>query len=112
MSKIKFLLFLFCLGIFLYYFGKPEPLKSLKSDFNKILGNSSKKEKEPWTREGREDTVASDNGSFQSKIEDAVSAIEGVDVVSSSSQENDMKPSCAFHEGKFHGMKRLFLRRI
>jgi endonuclease G, mitochondrial len=73
MSKIKFLLFLFCLGIFLYYFGKPEPLKSLKSDFNKVLGNSSKKEKEPWTREGREDTVASDNGTLQSKIEDAVS---------------------------------------
>ena len=73
MSKIKFLLFLFLLGIVLYYWGKPEPFRSLKTDFSKILGNSSQKEKEPWTREGRGDTVASDNGSLQSKIEDAVS---------------------------------------
>jgi endonuclease G, mitochondrial len=74
MSKIKFLIFLFCLGIFLYYFGKPEPMKSLKSDFNKILGNSSsKQEKEPWTREGRGDTVATDNGSLEEKIEEKVS---------------------------------------
>jgi endonuclease G, mitochondrial len=73
MSKIKFLLFLFCLGIFLYYFGKAEPMESLKADFNKILGNSSsKQEKEPWTREGRGDTVASDNGSLQDKIEEVV----------------------------------------
>jgi endonuclease G, mitochondrial len=74
MSKIKFLLFLFCLGIFLYYFGKAEPMENLKADFNKILGNSSsKQEKEPWTREGRGDTVASDNGSLQDKIEEVVS---------------------------------------
>lgn len=73
MNKIKFLLFLFLLGIVLYYWGKPEPIQSLKTDFNKILGSTSQKEKEPWTREGRGDTVASDNGSLQSKIEDVVS---------------------------------------
>jgi endonuclease G, mitochondrial len=73
MSKIKFLFFLFFLGIFLYYFGKADPMKSLKSDFNKVFGNSSRNEKEPWTREGRGDTVATDNGSLESKIEDVVS---------------------------------------
>jgi endonuclease G, mitochondrial len=49
-------------------------MKSLKSDFNRILGNSSsKQEKEPWTREGRGDTVATDNGSLEDKIEEVVS---------------------------------------
>ena len=62
MGKIKFLFFLLILGIFLYYFGKPNPMNSLKNDFNKILGNSSKNESEPWTREGRGDTLASDAG--------------------------------------------------
>ncbi|MES2517260.1 MAG: DNA/RNA non-specific endonuclease [Bacteroidota bacterium] len=63
MSKIKFLIFLFCLGIVLYYFGKPEPMKSLQSDFNNIFGNTSKDATEPWTRAGRGDTVATDDGS-------------------------------------------------
>lgn len=62
MSKIKFLIFLFCLGIVLYYFGKPDPMKSLKNDFSKVFGNSSKNEPEPWTRAGRGDTVATDDG--------------------------------------------------
>ncbi len=62
MSKIKFLIFLFCLGIVLYYFGKPAPMKSLKNDFSKVFGNSSKNEPEPWTRAGRGDTVATDDG--------------------------------------------------
>ena len=62
MGKIKFLFFLMILGIFLYYFGKPNPMNSLTNDFGKILGNSSKNESEPWTREGRGDTVATDGG--------------------------------------------------
>ncbi len=62
MGKIKFLFFLLILGIFLYYFGKPNPMNSLKNDFSKILGNSSKNESEPWTREGRGDTLATDEG--------------------------------------------------
>ena len=62
MGKIKFLFFLLILGIFLYYFGKPNPMVSLKNDFGKILGNSSKNESEPWTRAGRGDTVATDDG--------------------------------------------------
>jgi endonuclease G, mitochondrial len=61
MGKIKFLFFLFILGIFLYYFGKSDPIKSLKSDFSRILGNSSQHEPEPWTREGRGDSVATDD---------------------------------------------------
>ncbi|PWK26562.1 endonuclease G [Arcicella aurantiaca] len=63
MSKIKFLVFLFLLGIVLYYFGKPEPMQSLKNDFNKVFGNTSKNDPEPWTRAGRGDTIASDDGS-------------------------------------------------
>jgi hypothetical protein len=63
MGKIKFLFFLFVLGIFLYYFGKPNPMKSLKGDFSRILGNSSQHDAEPWTREGRGDSVATDEGS-------------------------------------------------
>ncbi|MEY4539424.1 MAG: hypothetical protein RLZZ306_1181 [Bacteroidota bacterium] len=66
MGKIKFLFFLLILGISLYYFGKPNPINSLKSDFNKILGNSSKNDPEPWTRTGRnneKDTEATDNKS-------------------------------------------------
>jgi endonuclease G, mitochondrial len=62
MGKLKFLFFLLILGISLYYFGKPNPMNSLKSDFGKILGNSSKNESEPWTRAGRGDTVATDDG--------------------------------------------------
>ena len=62
MGKIKFLFFLLILGIFLYYFGKPNPMKSLSTDFSNIFGNSSKNESEPWTRKGREDTVATDEG--------------------------------------------------
>ena len=62
MGKIKFLFFLLILGIFLYYFGKPNSINSLKNDFGKILGNSSKSESEPWTREGRGDTLAADDG--------------------------------------------------
>ncbi|MEA5457494.1 DNA/RNA non-specific endonuclease [Arcicella sp. LKC2W] len=62
MSKIKFLIFLFFLGIVLYYFGKPEPMQSLKNDFNKVFGNTSKDAPEPWTRAGRGDTVATDDG--------------------------------------------------
>jgi endonuclease G len=61
MGKIKFLFFLLILGIFLYYFGKPNPMNSLKNDFGKILGNSSKNESQPWTREGRGDTLATDD---------------------------------------------------
>ncbi len=37
-------------------------MSSLKTDFSKILGNSSKNESEPWTRVGRGDTVAKDDG--------------------------------------------------
>jgi endonuclease G, mitochondrial len=62
MGKIKFLFFLLILGIFLYYFGKPNPMNSLSTDFNNIFGNSSKNKSEPWTREGRGDTVATDEG--------------------------------------------------
>ena len=62
MGKIKFLFFLLILGIFLYYFGKPNPMNALTTDFNKIFGNSSKKESEPWTRAGRGDTLATDDG--------------------------------------------------
>jgi endonuclease G, mitochondrial len=62
MGKIKFLFFLLILGVFLYYFGKPNPINSIKTDFSKILGNSSKNDIEPWTRGGRGDTVASDDG--------------------------------------------------
>jgi endonuclease G, mitochondrial len=73
MGKIKFLFFLFILGIFLYYFGKSDPIKSLKSDFSRILGNSSQNEPEPWTREGRGDSVATDNGtSIATDIENKV----------------------------------------
>ena len=62
MSKIKFLFFLLILGIFLFYFGKPNPIRSLKSDFDQIFKNSSNREPEPWTREGRGDTIATDEG--------------------------------------------------
>lgn len=77
MGKIKFLFFLLILGIFLYYFGKPNPVNSLKNDFGKILGNSSKNESEPWTRAGRGDTVATDDGTdiaedIKGKIKDKV----------------------------------------
>ena len=37
-------------------------MNSLKNDFGKILGNSSKNESQPWTREGRGDTLATDDG--------------------------------------------------
>ncbi len=36
-------------------------MNSLKNDFGKILGNSSKNESQPWTREGRGDTLATDD---------------------------------------------------
>jgi endonuclease G, mitochondrial len=77
MGKIKFLFFLFILGIFLYYFGKSDPIKSLKSDFSRILGNSSQHESEPWTREGRSDSVATDDGSsiatdIENKVKDKI----------------------------------------
>ena len=77
MGKIKFLFFLLILGIFLYYFGKPNPMNSVTTDFNKIFGNSAKNESEPWTRAGRGDTVASDNGTditedIKDKIKDKV----------------------------------------
>jgi len=62
MGKIKFLFFLLILGIFLYYLGKPNPMNSLKTDFSKIFSNSSKNNSEPWTREGRGDTIATDDG--------------------------------------------------
>jgi endonuclease G len=62
MGKIKFLFFLLILGICLYYFGKPNPMNSLSTDFGKIFGNSSKNDSEPWTRAGRGDTVATDDG--------------------------------------------------
>lgn len=61
MSKIKFLVFLFFLGIVLYYWGKPHPLASLQDDFSKILGNPTVRSNDPWTRAGRsDDSVASD----------------------------------------------------
>jgi endonuclease G, mitochondrial len=73
MGKIKFLFFLFILGIFLYYFGKSDPIKSLKGDFSRILGNSSQNEPEPWTRVGRGDSVATDDGtSIATDIENKV----------------------------------------
>ncbi|MCU0467058.1 MAG: DNA/RNA non-specific endonuclease [Arcicella sp.] len=77
MNKIKFLIFLFFLGVFLYYWGKPQPMKSLKSDFNKILGNSSKNEPEPWTRAGRGDTIATDDDAsiatdIKNKVKDKI----------------------------------------
>ena len=62
MGKIKFLFFLLILGIFLYYFGKPNPMNSMTNDFGKIFGSSSKNESEPWTRAGRSDTLATDDG--------------------------------------------------
>ena len=37
-------------------------MNSLKNDFGKILNNSSKNESQPWTREGRGDTLATDDG--------------------------------------------------
>lgn len=37
-------------------------MNSLKDDFGKILNNSSKNESQPWTREGRGDTLATDDG--------------------------------------------------
>jgi endonuclease G, mitochondrial len=79
MGKIKFLFFLLILGIFLYYLGKPNPVNSLSSDFNKILGNSSKNDSEPWTRAGRGDTLATDDGTniaedIKGKIKEKVDA--------------------------------------
>jgi endonuclease G len=81
MGKIKFLFFLLILGIFLYYFGKPNSLNSLTNDFGKIFGSSSKNESEPWTRAGRGDTVATDEatdiaedikGKIKEKVEEQI----------------------------------------
>ena len=46
MGKIKFLLFLLLLGVFLYYWGKPQPLKSLGKDLSSLSNSSKKSTKE------------------------------------------------------------------
>jgi endonuclease G, mitochondrial len=62
MNKLKFLIFLVFLGVFLYYFGKPQPLQSFTNDISRIWKSSEPdKKNEPWTREGRGDNVASDS---------------------------------------------------
>jgi endonuclease G, mitochondrial len=74
MNKLKFLIFLVFLGVFLYYFGKPQPLKSLTNDISSIWkSSSSEKSKEPWTREGRGDTVASDSNTAEDVASDSKS---------------------------------------
>jgi endonuclease G, mitochondrial len=84
MGKIKFLFFLLILGVFLYYFGKPNPYKSFTKDVGKIFSSKSQSESsEPWTRAGRGDTFATDDGSsiatdIENKVKEKIK--EKVDV--------------------------------
>ena len=69
MSRVKFLFFLFLLGLFLYYKGKPDPIGALKHDVYQIVGLNDK-EKDPKSI-NENDTVAEDrkDGSSSKKEE-------------------------------------------
>ncbi|MFD1818833.1 endonuclease G [Pseudarcicella hirudinis] len=73
MSKIKFLIFLIFLGIFLYYLGKSNPLNSFKKDVSKIFNHKKSNNAEPWTRAGRGDTIAVDD---KTRTEESVATDE------------------------------------
>ena len=67
MGKIKFLVFLLFLGIVLYYWGKPSPMKSLQNDFAKIGSQKKSKEKEAPNQE-EETTNEEETGSFTDDV--------------------------------------------
>ncbi len=69
-TKFKFLVFLFFLGLFLYYWGQPHPFERFKNDISGLFNTEKKKAKEPWTREGRGDTEASDTKSNEDVASD------------------------------------------
>jgi endonuclease G, mitochondrial len=76
MSRAKFLIFLFLLGLFLYYKGKPNPIAALKHDVYKIAG-IKENEKDPITI-NENDTVAEDrkDGKSSSSSSDASDSSE------------------------------------
>ncbi len=85
-SKIKFLFFLVVLGIVLYYWGQPHPFQQFKHDVSNIFNGKNEKKKEPWTREGREDNVASDTKENDTEAADN----EASDTKSSSKKDNSI----------------------
>jgi endonuclease G len=85
-SKIKFLFFLVVLGIVLYYWGQPHPFQQFKHDVSNIFNGKNEKKKEPWTREGREDNVASDTKENDTEATDN----EASDTKSSSKKDNSI----------------------
>lgn len=67
MGKIKFLFFLLILGLFLYYWGKPSPIKSLQNDLAKIGSQKKSKEKEALNQE-EETTNEEETSSFTDDV--------------------------------------------
>jgi endonuclease G, mitochondrial len=73
MGKIKFLLFLLFLGVFLYYWGKPHPLKSLQND----IWSTSKSIKKPKTETNKEPTTEKEeSSSLEEKSKDFTDEIK------------------------------------
>ena len=70
MSRVKFLFFLFLLGLFLYYKGKPNPIAALKHDVYQIVGLNDK-EKDPKSI-NENDTVAEDRKVGNSNKEEGI----------------------------------------
>lgn len=82
MGKIKFLLFLLLLGIFLYYWGKPSPLKALQHDFSSLSNkkNSPKKDEISLEKDESENKITSESDNLVKGIKEKVenSIIESI----------------------------------